>query len=254
MSSKKVKTKDAQTWQWVKIEDIIEEASFQSTNRFEMSTAKEYATKYKAGEDMPPVELALVKGKLVLIDGAHRKAAQKLNGEYQIKAIVTPMTLAEAAIAALKANTTNGKQLTLNQRREKVQRLYELKLYKDEYGNPRSFQAMAKLINNVYSDDSIANWIKKYHPRTYSWIDTNLPHRKRKREYTGPLGLGGGGAHKVNIQLKGAKEHLNNAELAFFSVQNESERTGIIREAEEMLKRMEEHDIKARREEENEPF
>lgn len=243
MSSKeKVK---AQTWEWVNIEDIIEEASFQSTNRFELSIAREYAIKYKAGtEDMPLIKLALVKGKLILIDGAHRKAAQKLNGEWQVKAIVTPMTLQEAAIAALKANTTNGKQLSTAQKREKVKRLYELKLYKDSHGVPRSFPEMAGLINNICSDDTIENWIERYHRRTYLWIKEHSPYRKNKKEeHTWTEGHGGGGIHKVNIELKGAKEHLNNAELVFDSISNELERLGIIRDTEEMLERMKSKDM-----------
>lgn len=219
------------TWQWVNIHDITVEPSLQSTNRLDLSTVKEYEGKYKAGVDMPPIELAEINGMKVLINGEHRLEAQKLIDEvYRVKAVVKPMSMYEARMAAIRANTDNGKSLTHAQKREKIERLFQLKAYKDKNSRPRTFEDIAKEVNHALTARYISNWMRKNHYKTYRW----MTRKNREPEYQG-----GGGLREKQIPLEeDADTHLKRAELAFYNDNDPFGRDSTIGMVKEMLARM----------------
>src|SRR5690606_18762449 len=68
-------------------------------------------------DEVPPVIVRETAGGWSLIDGQHRLSAAKLEQRETIRAIVVALSDAEALEAAVKANTSHGKALTLSERK-----------------------------------------------------------------------------------------------------------------------------------------
>jgi len=145
--------------------DILQDTDFQVRGKINTALVNRYATNYKAGANMPPVEVAEIDGKLVLVDGWHRLWAQQLLERHDIEAVVTPMTTKEARWRAAEANLTHGMPLKTREA-VKVFKAY-VKAGKHRQGNEfKSYRTISHELHGLRTYGTIRNWMFKFFPKT----------------------------------------------------------------------------------------
>lgn len=87
-----------------------------------------YAQAMKTGSKFPPITVALLDGRYVLVDGKHRVDALKMNKEKYVGAeVLTGLTRKEAFIRAIELNISHGYPLTVYDKAVAVKKLENMK-------------------------------------------------------------------------------------------------------------------------------
>lgn len=134
---------------------------FQIRAKLCRNTTRNYSTIIKAGGDMPPLQVALVDGVHILVDGFHRAAAYEALGYEDVDVEVTPATRDEALWMAAQANTRHGLPLTNREQRE-VFRVYV-----------RTKQYLKGKRRKSYRE--MQNDLKKGHATLRNWMQQDFP-------------------------------------------------------------------------------
>jgi len=91
-------------------------------------TSYDYLQSLKAGAVFPPITVAMLGGKYVLVDGRHRLEAFKKNGEEHIEAeILKGLTEKEAYVKAIKLNIIHGRQFSTQEKAMIALQLQDMK-------------------------------------------------------------------------------------------------------------------------------
>lgn len=177
---------------------------------------------YDSGAEVPPIEVALVNGVPMVVDGWHRVAAAKRLGWRSIPGKVTTMTWEEALLAAALANLGHGLRLKASEEK-KAQRtalsLYlRMKRHLSGKGKVKSFREIGADLGGI-PHTTVRNWIIKNHPQV-------------ARKHWGLEGTpGGGGAREAlpKMDLEDLVEgHLKNALAIAGGISDPVARGGII--------------------------
>ncbi|WP_394561819.1 ParB/RepB/Spo0J family partition protein [Aquipseudomonas alcaligenes] len=107
----------------ITLAQLVRSEEFQVRSRLCTKTVNRYASAIKAGADMPPLQVALVDGVHILVDGFHRAAAYEALGYDEVDVSVIEATRDNALWMAAEANTRHGLPLTGKEHRE-VFRVY----------------------------------------------------------------------------------------------------------------------------------
>jgi hypothetical protein len=92
-----------------------------------------YSEAMKSGSKFPPITIAELDGKYVLVDGKHRLDAYNINKQTHVQAIVLSGLSKEQVFAeAVFANTAHGKKLSNQERAYCIQKLQEFKFSLDD--------------------------------------------------------------------------------------------------------------------------
>lgn len=123
----------------VAIEDLILDIGCQPRADLNPEAVEEYAELYKAGTGLPPVDVVVVDGDLVVIDGFHRIAGRVKAGEPFVRVqVLEASDLGRARWLAAAANQGHGVRRTNRDKRTAV----ELALDSD-VGQEQSLQVIA---------------------------------------------------------------------------------------------------------------
>lgn len=96
-------------------------------------TSYRYAKSMEAGAVFPPVTLAALNGKLILVDGAHRIAAEKINKKTHITAeIIYGLGEQQIYLEAIKRNINHGLQFSSFERTRMALQLGEWNFSKEQ--------------------------------------------------------------------------------------------------------------------------
>lgn len=148
----------------VEIADIVVRPEWQVRDRFDQRLFWDYVTAYANGAAMPPIQLARVNGALILMDGAHRLAAQQHMKREAVAAIVTDLSEDEAQWRAALANTRNGARLRQSEKRK----VFEVYMSQGRYRKGRgvkSYREIARDLGGLASKSGVEKWMKKHHPK-----------------------------------------------------------------------------------------
>lgn len=96
----------------VTIAQLCRSNGFQVRSKLCLHTCNRYAAAIKAGQVLPPLQVALVDGVPCLVDGYHRAAALESLGYLEAEAVITETTRDDAQWMAANANLTHGLPLT----------------------------------------------------------------------------------------------------------------------------------------------
>lgn len=177
---------------------------------------------YDSGAEVPPIEVALVSGVPMVVDGWHRVAAAKRLGWSSVPGKVTTMTWEEALLAAALANLGHGLRLKASEEK-KAQRtalsLYlRMKRHLAGKGKVKSFREIGADLGGI-PHTTVRNWIIKNHPQV-------------ARKHWGLDGTpGGGGAREAlpKMDLEDlVEDHLKNALAIAGGISDPVARGGII--------------------------
>jgi len=97
---------------------LVRNPNLQVRRKLDQATINRYVEVLKAGNEMPPIKVAIINEAPVLIDGWHRVAAMEQLGLRDAEAIVQQATEKEAFWLAAKANLEHGLPLKKSELRE----------------------------------------------------------------------------------------------------------------------------------------
>ena len=147
----------------VKLTKIVRDPSLQARKRLDHAAIKRYVYAYRSGRKLPPVEIASVKGALLLVDGWHRVEALERLGQSTVEAEVTEGTRKDAAGRAARANLNHGLPLRASEHR----RVFALYVEAGHHRNGRrvkSYREMAADLGGFRPHTTIRNWMKQDFP------------------------------------------------------------------------------------------
>lgn len=148
----------------VNLQDIIRDPTFQVRNRLNARAVGRYATQYKAGGDLGPVELADIEGRLVLLNGWHRMAALERLERDTVQATITPMSESEARWRAAIANADHGVPLNKSEHVNVFKAYVRSRKHWKRKGVYKSYREIADDLNGMRSYGTIRRWMEKHFP------------------------------------------------------------------------------------------
>ncbi|MGO9373130.1 MAG: hypothetical protein ACLQBD_13625 [Syntrophobacteraceae bacterium] len=215
----------------VSISDIVRDEKVQPRFKMDPATVRKYAKAYKAGVDMPPIQLAQVGNVKILVDGWHRVAALESNGEHRVQALVTKAKRKELPWLAALANSKHGKPLKRGEIKEMFHPYMQAEKYLGEDGKPKSYRDIATELGGTYGYTTVRKWMLASYRRI-----ANQYYSREVEEH-----ISGGGDRPVEPEADFqdmAHEALNKALTLFRGVDNAYKRGELISRVEEMLLEM----------------
>ena len=147
----------------VTLAQLCRAPEFQVRKRLDQNTVNRYASAIKAGQQLPPLQVALVDNVPCLVDGYHRAAALEALGYLEVEATITPTTRDEALWMAASANLTHGLPLKSSEVRAAFRVYIQTKQHRKGKGRLKSFREMAQELGR--SHNTIRNWMTEDFPR-----------------------------------------------------------------------------------------
>ncbi len=159
-------TEGATTFENVKINQIVREASFQVRNRIDPATVKRYADLMKAGTTLAPIKLARVDGMLLLVDGWHRLQAHESLGRGWTHAEIVESNRQNAQWLAASANLAHGLQLKPSEYRNVFCAYMTTRQHVYGRGRMQSYREIGVALGRPHT--TIRNWMLKDFPEIAS--------------------------------------------------------------------------------------
>lgn len=147
------------TTETIVIAQLCRASEFQIRTKLCPNTRKRYAAAIKAGQELPPLQVALVEGVPCLVDGYHRAAAMESLGLEKTYAIVTKATRPEAIWMAAEANMNHGLQLKPRELREVFRVYIRTGRHKKGRGRLKSYREIAQELGRPHT--TIRHWMEK---------------------------------------------------------------------------------------------
>lgn len=133
--------------------------AFQIRRKLCQRTVNKYAAAIKSGQQLPPLQVAVVDGVPCLVDGYHRAAALELLEHNEGEAITIKATRDEAQWMAAKANMEHGLPLKSAEIREAFKVYIRTKQYKKGRGQWKSYREIGLELGR--SHNTIRNWMRQ---------------------------------------------------------------------------------------------
>jgi len=164
---------------------IVKDPEFQVRKRTNQQKIKQYAESMEAGCELPPVQLGVVDGVLVLLDGWHRVGAKEILEEDSVVAVVSPMTYDEARWAAAKANLHHGLSLTDTEVLDAFRAFVEAKAYRNGH-TWLSYRQIAQEFGRAPA--TIRTWMERHFPKIFKKYQDRASNKGAKEEWSGGSG------------------------------------------------------------------
>lgn len=141
----------------VVIAQLCRSSEFQVRSKLCQATVNRYAAAIKAGQQLPPLSVALVDGVPCLVDGYHRAAALELLGNTSAEAVVISATKLDAQWMAAKANMQHGLPLKSKELRQAFRVYIRTGQHRKGRGKLKSYREIGQEIGR--SHVTIRNWM-----------------------------------------------------------------------------------------------
>lgn len=188
----------------VVIAQLCRSPDFQVRKKLCPKTVTRYATAIKAGQQLPPLQVAVVDGVPCLVDGYHRAEAMESLGYLEAEASITEATREDAQWMAAAANLTHGLQLKAGEMREVFRVYVRTGRYRGPRGRLKSYRDMGHELGRPYT--TLRNWMQRDFPKVFS-------------QYGGESCAADGGCHPLPqptpAATKAVVSHLESARQAF---------------------------------------
>ncbi|MFL1387825.1 ParB N-terminal domain-containing protein [Pseudomonas tritici] len=143
----------------VTIAQLCRSKDFQVRAKLCSHTVQRYATAIKAGQELPPLQVALVDGVPCLVDGYHRAEALEYLGYVEAEAVITETTRHEAQWMAATANLTHGLPLKTRELRQVFRVYIRTGRHKKGRGRLKSYREIAQDLGRPHT--TIRLWMEK---------------------------------------------------------------------------------------------
>lgn len=193
-----------------------------------------YATAYRAGQQLPPIRVAILNDAPVVVDGWHRIAALRQTGAQEVLAeVYTGIGPREALAMAAKANLEHGVPLKRREVRNAFRALIKAREHIGERGRLKSYREIAEMLGGQVAYTTVRNWMLEDFPAIFERYAGN---DGREAE---PWREGG---QRLDLQeaLEGAAmEALQSALASARGVTSEARRGRIVAEARRVMAELE---------------
>ncbi len=212
----------------VVIAQLCRSPDFQVRKKLCPQTVQRYAAAIKAGQELPPLQVAVVDGVPCLVDGYHRAAALEQLGCPTAEATITETTREEAQWRAAKANLTHGLPLKNSEIRNVFRVYIRSGRHKKGSGRLKSYREISLELGRPHT--TLRLWMEKDFPKLFF-------------QYSGPSYAADGGYQPLALrppqQAQVAIDHLENARQALQGIScpnaREAARDHLQRFAEDVL-------------------
>jgi hypothetical protein len=160
----------------VVIAQLCRACEFQIRGKLCQATVNRYAAAIKAGQQLPPLSVALVDGVPCLVDGYHRAAALELLGNTSAEAVVTTTTKPDARWMGAKANMQHGLPLKSKALREVFRVFIQTGQHRKGRGKLASYREIGQEIGR--SHVTIRNWMAQDFPGLFKEYGQELSNGK----------------------------------------------------------------------------
>lgn len=213
----------------LKIAEIIRSPRLQVRKRLDRSNVERCAAAYRAGSDVPPVQVAPLDGVYLLLDGWHRLAAlEKLGRDCVDIELIEAASLADAAWLAARANLAHGLPLKASERREVFAAYIRAGRYRKGKFSLKSLRDIGKELGSP-------------HTTVRHWMVTMFPDVARRYRAGGdkPSTRGGLRERATGPTMRDVvTEAVDKALQAFRAVRDPEERGAVIAHVEAALAQM----------------
>jgi hypothetical protein len=217
------------------IRDIERAKKFQGREAISTKTVLAYTKKYRAGTPMNPVQIALLKGRAILVDGWHRIAALERLGSVEVEAeVVTVQNEAEAMRLAATANRQHGVPLSSRDLRRSLCLFLRAGGHRPGPDERMTYRDLAAEFGR--SHGTIYNWMRRCctHCRAIAHDEMGRPEQSRAT----------GGLRKAPMTIPeespsdAVRRALRAAVARFRSVPDEAERAQLLQEVVAIVEEM----------------
>ena len=112
----------------MKVDDIVVEDSIYPRKSPDWITSYKYSQAMRAKVNFPPIVVARIDGKFLLVDGFHRLQANKLNKiEHVSVTVLEGLTREQAFLESVRLNVAHGQPLNVADRTRVILRLRDMK-------------------------------------------------------------------------------------------------------------------------------
>lgn len=226
---------EAQT-QMVHLGRLVLDPSYQVRGKLDGKHISALERVYKSGRKVQPIEVAIVAGKPVLVDGWHRVRAMQRLGRETAEAIVTEMGELDARWKAAEANTAHGLPLKTRERRAvfhvyvRAKRHIKRNHRRDDFDHPgealKSYREIGAEIGVIHT--TVRNWMMKDFPRLAAKMAGD-------ENFAGP----GGDRSPPPPAIDKAKEAIGELLSAFGTAPDDETRGQLLRLVQDALRDME---------------
>lgn len=164
------------------ITNIARDKAYQFRLHLDAARVYQYAEQTKAGSPQPPVRVAQIGERLVLIDGWHRLAACDSLGITAVEAVVAQRTHKEALRDALAANQSHGVPYNRKEHLPQFKQFIREKLHVLSNGKWMQYEQIRVALGCVRATSTYHGWMKKHYPRTAD----QMGGRMKQERYDGP--------------------------------------------------------------------
>lgn len=220
----------------VLLKDIMRVPEYQVRARVKPSWVNTLATKYKGDHDVDPIQLAQVKGSLLLIDGWHRLTALQQLNRREVLAVITTTDEAGARWMAARANLKHGLPLEKKQEKRNVFNAYmKARQYWKSPKHLKSYAEITADLECAVDRSTVYRWMRKSYPEIAAMMskgDDDTPSFDGEQA----------GRHDDGPAVARVRQHLQDARAAFRDVYDHRTRKQLLREVKDVLDAMRDKD------------
>jgi hypothetical protein len=144
----------------IDISTIVQDPSYQVRRSLNEQAIRTYVDVLRSENKLPPIKVAVVKEKPILIDGWHRVAAMEELGRTSVCAEVIHTTEREAKWLAAKANTEHGVPLKRNEMPNVFKAYVRAGKHRTIDGRYKSYREIGKELSKPHT--TIRGWMIKF--------------------------------------------------------------------------------------------
>lgn len=152
------------------LSQIVRDKRLQARTKMDPATVGKYEDLYARGQELPPVEVHMVRGKPYLVDGWHRvEAAIRLQMPRISAKVVEGSDFPRATIAASMANMRHGLPMKSRDVTKAMKRAFsafiKAKLFIKPNGRWMTYQEISHKLGGHRTPSTLFGWARKHHSR-----------------------------------------------------------------------------------------
>jgi len=137
---------------------------YQMRAKLDRTMIDRYAKAYRSGAKFPPISIAIVNGRPIVVDGWHRLTAQRRIGQANVAAHVVTATKPEALAMAAQANLRNGLPLKRKELLSAFKTLIRAGRHR-QGTRLLSYRELQDLLGGIVRHTTIRNWMIRHYPK-----------------------------------------------------------------------------------------
>jgi len=198
--------------------------------KLDAGRVKDYAAALQRGAVFPPVQVVLVDGSPILVDGWHRVAAHERAGREEVTAQITSGTREAALAAAGLANLRHGLPLKKREVRRAFALLIRGRGHLSARGRRIPLRDLVDRLGGHASLSTVHRWLQKDHPRVAVLYRSARDDDRRAVSPNAP------GPEPEAARAKETMAHLQRAQANLRGIKDRQRRAELLKALQEIVR------------------